>query len=183
MKVTDKTFEKKKKAYIITIILLLICLIITTFALVSSTLNIENHFFKTGFVSINLNDGKPVISEHEFIFEPGMTVEKDFFIENNSSDDVYYKLYFDNVTGDLGKVLDVTIKDRDKVLYSGTAFSLSEDKTDVCDDILKESQKKDLSIVFHYPESSQNETQDKILSFDLCAKGVQVKNNPQKAMQ
>ena len=112
-----------------------------------------------------------------------MTVEKDFFIENNSSDDVYYKLYFDNVDGDLGKVLDVTIKDRDKVLYSGTAFSLSEDKTDVCDDILKESQKKDLSIVFHYPESSQNETQDKILSFDLCAKGVQVKNNPQKAMQ
>ena len=170
MKVTDKTFEKKKKAYIITIILLLICLIITTFALVSSTLNIENHFFKTGFVSINLNDGKSVISEHEFIFGPGMTVKNDFFIENNSSDD-------------LGKVLDVTIKDRDKVLYSGTAFSLSEDKTDVCDDILKVSQKKDLSIVFHYPESSQNETQDKILSFDLCAKGVQVKNNPQKAMQ
>ena len=62
MKVTDKPFEKKKKAYIITIILLLICLIITTFALVSSTLNLENHFFKTGFVSINLNDGKSVIS-------------------------------------------------------------------------------------------------------------------------
>ena len=79
-------------------------------------------------------------------------------------------------------MLDVTIKDGDKILYSGTAFSLSEDKTDVCDDILKESQKKNLSIVFHYPENSQNETQDKTLSFNLCAKGVQEKNNPQKSM-
>ena len=34
--------------------------------------------FSTGEVAINLNDSKPVISEHEFIFEPGMTVKKGF---------------------------------------------------------------------------------------------------------
>ena len=89
---SEKSIQKKIKAQIITIIVLLLCLIITTFALVYSTLTLEDNYFKTGLVDINLNDGKPVISEHEFLFEPGMTVKKDFFIENNSTWSVYYKL-------------------------------------------------------------------------------------------
>ena len=42
-------------------------------------------------VKINLNNGQPIISEHEFLFEPGMTVKKDFFVENMSTDSVYYR--------------------------------------------------------------------------------------------
>ena len=81
---------KKLTGGIITIILLTVCLAITTFALVFASVSVDNNIFKTGEVKINLNDGKPVINEHEFIFEPGMTVKKDFFIENDSTWDVYY---------------------------------------------------------------------------------------------
>ena len=178
---SEKSIQKKIKAQIITLIVLLLCLIITTFALVYSTLTLEDNYFKTGLVDINLNDGKPVISEHEFLFEPGMTVKKDFFIENNSTWSVYYKLYFDHVDGGLADVLEITVKDGDDTLYSGTAASLSREKSAVCDDVLSVSQKKSLSIYFHYPEGAGNKTQDQTLTFDLCADGVQTKNNPQKS--
>ena len=178
---SEKSIQKKIKAQIITIIVLLLCLIITTFALVYSTLTLEDNYFKTGLVDINLNDGKPVISEHEFLFEPGMTVKKDFFIENNSTWSVYYKLYFDHVDGGLADVLEITVKDGDDTLYSGTAASLSREKSAVRDDVLSVSQKKSLSIYFHYPEGAENKTQDQTLTFDFCADGVQTKNNPQKS--
>ena len=76
---------KKLTGGIIAIIVLAVCLCITTFALVYETVSVENNLFHTGEVKINLNDGKPVIREHEFLFEPGMTVVKDFFIENDST--------------------------------------------------------------------------------------------------
>ena len=86
---------KKLTGGIITIIILVICLCITTFALVYTSVSVENNRFHTGEVKINLNDGKPVIREHEFRFEPGMTVVKSFFVENDSTWDVYYRLYLD----------------------------------------------------------------------------------------
>ena len=81
MREQNKTV-KKLTANVAAVIVLAICLCITTFALVYSTVAVDNNLFRTGVIKINLNDGKPVIEEHEFLFEPGMTVEKTFFIEN-----------------------------------------------------------------------------------------------------
>mgnify|MGYP002597958708 CR=1 FL=1 len=102
---------KRLTTSVATIVVLAVCLCVTTFALVYSTVTVENNLFQTGTVKINLNDGRPVIEEHEFLFEPGMTVEKKFFLENQSSWDVYYRLYLDNVEGGLADVLDVAIRD------------------------------------------------------------------------
>ena len=96
---------KRLTGGIIAIIVLAVCLCITTFALVYASVSVENNLFHTGEVKINLNDGKPVIQEHEFIFEPGMTVKKDFFIKNDSTWDVYYRIYLDSVSGGLADVL------------------------------------------------------------------------------
>lgn len=90
MSSNQKTTSKKLTASVVTVFVLAICLCITTFALIWATVSVENNLFHTGIVKINLNDGKPVIEEHEFLFEPGMTVKKDFFIENQSTWDVYY---------------------------------------------------------------------------------------------
>ena len=115
---------KKLTGSIIAAIVLAICLCITTFALVWATVSVDNNLFHTGTVKINLNDGKSVIDEHEFLFEPGMTVKKDFFIENQSTWDVYYKLYFDNVGGGLADVLQITVKDGEKTIF-GTVEDVS----------------------------------------------------------
>lgn len=162
------------------VIVLSFCLIITTYALVMVTVSMPENFFQTGNVEINLNDSEPVIEEHEFTFEPGMTVTKEFFLENCSTWDVYYKIYFDEVKGGLAKILDITIQDGEKVLIQGTAAELSRRNVKAAEDTLRRQEIRNLTIYFHYPENADNETQPMSLSFKLCAEAVQKKNNPNR---
>ena len=177
---SKNTTSKKLTFGIIILIILSLALCVTTFALVYSMISVDNNIFRTGAVDINLNDGKPVIEEREFIFEPGITVEKEFFIENNSTWSVYYKLYFDNVEGELADVLEVTVYNGDKVLYSGTASQLNRDSVLAADDQLEIGEKRILKITFHFPESIGNDAQSQTLKFDLRADAVQTKNNPDR---
>ena len=171
---------KRLTGGIIAIVALAVCLCITTFALVYASVSVENNLFHTGKVKINLNDGKPVIREHEFIFEPGMTVKKDFFIENESSWDVYYRIYLENVSGGLKDVLEITVKDGDRALYSGTASELTQQNVTAADDTLKIGQKRNLTVYFHFPEDKGNETQNLDLTFTMCTEATQTKNNPNR---
>lgn len=177
---SENKTAKRLTGGIIAIVVLAVCLCITTFALVYESVAVENNLFHTGEVKINLNDGKPVIREQEFLFEPGMTVEKNFFVENNSTWDVYYRVYLDKVSGGLADVLNITVKDGDRVLYSGTANELTKQNVSAADDMLKIGQRRDLTVVFYYPEESGNDTQNLDLTFTLCAEATQTKNNPNK---
>lgn len=169
--------QKKLFRSVAAVIILAVCLCATSFALVYKTVTVEDNYFRTGRVSINLNDGQPVIKADEYIFEPGMTVHKTFFIENGSTWDVYYKLYFSEVSGGLADVLEITIKDGDAVLCQGTASALTRQNTSA-QGTLSVGQRKELDIYFHFPEGAGNSAQGESLSFDLCADGVQTKNNP-----
>lgn len=171
---------KKLTVSVAAIVVLAVCLSITTFALIYSTVSVENNFFQTGVVKINLNDGKPVIEDHEFLFEPGVTVQKTFFLENESTVDVYYKLYFQNVQGGLADVLEVQLRNGDTELYSGVAADLTKDKIGAADDVLKLNERKELTITFHFPEEVGNSAQNLYLEFDLGADAVQTKNNPNR---
>ena len=175
---SENKTAKKLTASVAAIIILAVCLCITTFALVYSTVTVDNNLFQTGEIKINLNDGKPIIEEHEYLFEPGMTVEKTFFIENQGTWDVYYKLYFDNVEGGLADVLEVTVKDGNKTLYSGTPTQL--ENTQAADDLLAVGQRRTLTMYFHFPEAAGSGAQGKDLTFTLCADATQTKNNPQR---
>jgi len=172
--------SRKLAVSVATIVLLAICLCITTFALMWAVVSKDNSLFHTGTVKINLNDGNPVIQEHEFLFEPGMTVKKDFFIENQSTCDVYYKLYFDNVEGGLADVLEIAIYQEDTVLFEGKASELIKENVGAANDVLKMNERKNLTIYFHFPEEAGNTEQDKQLTFDMKADAVQTRNNPDK---
>lgn len=171
---------RKLTISIIIIILLTVCLCVTTYALVMVTVSAPDNYFRTGLVAINLNDGRPVIEEHEFIFEPGMTVRKAFFVENESTGDVYYRIYFEDVGGGLANVLQITISDGDKVLFTGSAVQLDRAHVGAADDTLRPGERRDLTISFYFPESAGNEAQNLSLTFKLCAEAVQTKNNPGK---
>ena len=162
------------------LIILLVILCILTFSLVYSIVSVESNIFRTGSVSINLNDGKPIIEDEECKFGPGMSMEKEFFIENNSTYSVYYKLYFDNVEGGLADVLQVTIYSGDEILYQGTPAQLSRDKVLAADDELKIGEKRVLRIAFDFPLDAGNVEGEPILTFDLSADAVQTKNNPDR---
>ncbi len=171
---------KKLTGGIVAIVLLALCLCLTTAALVYASVSVDDNLFQTGTVKINLNDDKPVIQEHEFIFEPGMTVNKAFFVENESTADVYYRLYLDNVSGGLADVLTVTISDGDTVLYSGTANELSKANAAAAEDVLKVGERRDLTASFYFPAEKGNETQDLDMTFTICAEATQMKNNPDR---
>ncbi len=169
---------KKLTICIVIIVILAVCLCITTFALVYSKVSVDENIFKTGTVEINLNDGKPIIAEADrILFEPGMTVTKDFFIKNESTDEVYYKIYFDNVHGGLEKVLNVKILDKETgaKLYDGKAEGLIRENCDSAELLLNET--RTLTAEFHYPKLSGNETQNLSMSFNMCAVATQKKNN------
>jgi len=175
-----RTTEKRLTGSILIAMILTVSLCITTYALFYATVTVEENYFKTGLVSIDLNGGKPVIEAHEYLFEPGMTVEKPFYIQNQSTWAVYYKIYFDHVEGGLADILEITILDGETVLYTGTAATLTRQNVIAADDLLLIGERRDLTIRFHYPEESTNESQNWELKFDLCADAVQEKNNPDK---
>ena len=158
-------------------------LCITTYALFYATVSVDGHFFKTGTVSIDLNGGMPIIEEHEYLLEPGMTVEKPFYIQNLGTGGVYYKLYFDNVAGGLADVIEISVASGDKILYEGTANTLTRGGVLAADDMLSAGERRDLTIRFYYPDDGDNTTQNTELKFDLCAEAVQEKNNPDKVFE
>lgn len=171
---------KRLTGSMIAVVILALCLCVTTFALVYSTVSVEYNIFHSGAVKINLNDGKPIIEEHEFLFEPGMTVEKNFFLENQSTWDVYYRLYFSDIEGGLADVLEVSIRDGERVLFHGKIAELTKDKVGAADDILLLNERRDLTVSFHFPEEAGNKAQGLELTFTMGADAVQTKNNPNK---
>lgn len=193
--------EKKFKVGIIIIGLLSMCLIFTSTVLAMSTLPIGDNIFKTGLINIKLggingdneyyfDDNHKLITENEYLFEPGITIEKKFFIENvsgNKGYDVYYKIYFDNIDGELANEIDVSLKDENSVEYfNGKAKDFVEDNVLTAErslSVLNNHNKHYYTISFHYPEECGNVGQGKALAFDLCARAVQTKNNPNKEFE
>ena len=178
---TDKELFKS----IVIVILLVLGLAVTSYALASETISIEDHRFNTGIIKINLNDGKvlrfkDVNGNDISAFEPGMTVVSDFFVKNEGTGDMYYRIYFSNVEGDLVNVIKVTIKDKDRVIYSGNMKDMDRVHTSAVDDILHINETKTLTIVFELDSNADNSYKSKSLSFNLTAEGTQVRNNPNK---
>lgn len=173
---------------IVTIVLLLACLCVTSLALILASVRVNENWFETGSVQLNLNDGKSVINAINF--EPGATLKRDFFLENQSSDPVYYKLYFAEIKGGLASVVEVKITPKidgetgwedipaDQVLYSGPVSGLTRAKVSAAGDDLEVGEVKNFSIFFHFPEQAGNSAQDLNLEFTLCAEATQTRNNP-----
>lgn len=171
--------DKRLKISVVSIVLLSICLCITTFALIWSMAWVNGNIFSTGRVDIEINDGKPVIEEDEYLLQPGMTIVKDFHIQNNSTDEAYYKIYFEDITGGLADVIEVSIRDDEQVLFSGKPNDLTRQKVSSANDPLRVKEKKELEIEFYYPEGSRR-TKDPKLTFTLSADAVHTKNNPNR---
>ena len=170
--------SRKITACIISILVCILALALVSFALVRAQVEVEENTFQTGEIVINVNDGEPVITEDEYTFEPGMVVEKEFFIRNEGTWDAYYKLYLEDIKGDLSDVIIITIKDGDTVLAEGTADELTKEAAVTADDVLEEGEEKTLTLTLYYPKGSGNDTQENTLSFTVSADAVQTKNNP-----
>jgi hypothetical protein len=173
--------KRKLNINFILLILLIVALMAISFALTIKTIKQEDNYFQTGEIEIDLNNGEPVITADEFLFEPGMTVEKPFYIQNNGTWPVFYKLYFAQIDGNLSDVLDVTILNEEgSELLTGKLSTLTHANVPTLEDELGIQERENLTLRFHFPEEAGNEAQRGSLTFVLSAVSVQTKNNPDK---
>lgn len=177
---TNKLMKKLTFSAIV-IIILCVCLALTTFALVYAAVSVENNLFGTGYVLINLNNGNPIIKENDFLFEPGMTVEKSFFLDNIGTCDVYYRIYFEGIQGDLANYMKIRLRtDSGVELYNGYMNDFVRSKMDAFDDVLsfKEGQnRRNFIISFEISGDVGNAAKSTGASFDVKAEAVQTRNN------
>lgn len=179
---TERVTSRRWMGSAVVTVLLVLGLVVTTLAIGLSVAERPDNIFSTGKIKLNLNDSKPVITENEYLFEPGMTVDKPFFLKNEGAD-CWYRLYFDKVSGSLSSVLEVTVSDGETVLFTGKMSDLTQSSADwlgILPAAGKPGSYRNMTITFHFPEDAGNAAQGGTLQFDLCADGTQVRNNPNK---
>ena len=174
-------------------VLLALGLIVTTLA-ISTQISVERNF-TIGTVKLDLNGGAAVVdmtnpdAEHanESKFsEPGFRIKRDFYLKNIGSAAAYYNLYAgykDTPENNaLANALDVeiTYKDTGVLLFSGKLSALNLSSAPVADSSLDAGDTVWFTAVFRFSKDAGNDLQNKMLSFDLYARGTQVKNNPGK---
>jgi hypothetical protein len=179
-RVRKNRFLSRLTLSMITVCLLILGLAVTSFALIYSSIRSEDHKFGTGTVDINLNDGKKVVDEDGLFIAPGESVTRTFFIENNSTTDVYYRFYFENLTGDLAKHVKVCVNYGETVVTQGMISQLTRDTAVPASDLLVPGERRDLTVTFTLVNESGRDYGNNFLSFDLSADAVQAPNNPDK---
>lgn len=172
-------------------VLLALGLIVTTLA-ISTKISVERNF-TTGTVKLDLNGGAAVVdmtktnqnNESNFS-EPGFRIKRDFYLKNIGSAAAYYKLYagYEDTPENnaLANALDVeiTYKDTGVLLFSGKLSALNLSSAPVGDSSLDVGDTVWFTAVFRFSKDAGNDLQNKMLSFNLYARGTQVKNNPGK---
>lgn len=174
-------------------VLLALGLIVTTLA-ISTQISVERNF-TIGTVKLDLNGGAAVVdmtnpdAEHankSKFSEPGFRIKRDFYLKNIGSAAAYYKLYAgykDTPENNaLANALDVeiTYKDTGVLLFSGKLSALNLSSAPVADSSLDAGDTVWFTAVFRFSKDAGNDLQNKMLSFDLYARGTQAKNNPGK---
>lgn len=173
---TERVTGRRWMGSAVVTVLLALGLVVTTLAIALSVAERPDNIFSTGKIWLNLNNRNPVITEGEYLFEPGMTVNKTFFLENEGAE-CWYRLYFNNVSGSLASVLDVTVSDGETVLFTGKMSDLTQSSADwlgILPAVGATGSYRTLTITFHFPEDAGNAAQGGTLQFDLCADGTQV---------
>ncbi len=153
--------ELKNRLFII--IMLTLCLWIFIFSYSYATLD-------TGTHKLNLNDGKPVVEELNFA--PGTIIEREFFVENISDQTIDFRLYFDELEGNLKDVLNFKIKDNAVVLIEGKMTDFTKKSFSQKKFTLKAHEKKTYTIEFYFDKHANNEYQNATIEFDIKAIGT-----------
>lgn len=174
---------RKLALHLTVIALLLAMLTVTTWALVSSLVSVENNLFEMGTVCISLNDGQRVFDGSDMNVEPGHSLVRTFTVANTGTARAYYRLYLENITGTLKEALHFEIYDGQQLLFQGTAAELCQENPCQGGEPLEPGEVRVLTAVVKMEESAGNVFQDGGITFDMTAEAVQSKNNPQALFQ
>lgn len=177
---SERKLRQKLKIMVATVALLSLGLIGTSVALASSIVKIRtNHFTMSMGVELELNEGKPVVDMSDVVFEPGGTYVSEFPISNLSSFDVWYRVYFTGVEGNLKEYVYVTISEEEgTILCKGLIGEIDSDNAVVSS--LASGEEKNLVIEFTFSKEADDSMQGQKMNFNITADATQKQNNPHK---
>lgn len=145
-----------------------------TFVIKVAGLDADTVVISTAGVSINMNDGAPILSQNEYDDWNG--VAETFFIQNDSTVvPVYARLYLNHVSGSLADSATVSVYDGDTnlgaVWNKGAGGRLFAEIPNA----LGIGQRMDLTVIFSVESGAHGEMQ-----FELACDVVQTRNNPER---
>lgn len=143
-----------------------------TFVIKVAGLDADTVVISTADVSINMNDGAPILSQYEYDDWNG--VEEQFFIMNDSTVPVYARLYLDNVSGSLADYVTVSVYDGDTNFGALWNKGAGGRLFVALPNVLRISERKDLTVAFSVERGAHGEMQ-----FELACDIVQATNNPE----
>ena len=174
--VTRRTLWKR----LIAIFALGAMLVATSFALMIVSVAVPDNTFETAKVGLDLNDGAPVFDGVDLLLEPGRTLLRDFNVTNESTVDVYCRLYLQNLEGPLSGMVVFSLYDGEELLFSANAVNFDRSAPFTLQQPLSPGESKTLTLAVEMDKNAGNSGQDTYLTFDLSADAVQARNNPDK---
>jgi len=177
--------DTKKKIYLnmASIITLFSLLAVITYALFYFTLTIEDNFFETGFVKINFNNGERVFDENDLALAPGDSIKKPMTIKNIGTGSIYYRIFLENVDGNLKDAIVFNIYDEGVLVKTVVTADFTFDNAFVSDVSLDVDEQKDYMVEAVMSSDAGNNYRDNYITFDFIARAVQSKNNPDKEFE
>lgn len=154
--------------------------IVTSFALMIVSVAVPDNTFETAKVGLDLNDGAPVFDGVDMLLEPGRTLLRDFNITNESTVDVYCRLYLQNLEGPLSSMVTFSLYDGEELLFAANAVDFDRSEPFTLQQPLAPGESKTLTLAVEMDKNAGNGGQGTYLTFDLSADAVQARNNPDK---
>lgn len=131
-----------------------------------------------GSFNIVLNDGKPVLGE-DILFEPGMTIRKDFTLENKGTTNSFYKIYFSELPMEVAELIHVSILDGTQTLSSATLYEMTKENAIIMNDNLLAGEKEVFTLCLELGEEIENVEQGMEYVLDMFVAAAQRDNNPE----
>ncbi len=171
--------NKKKKIINRVLVAILIMMIAAIIALAYALYTTEvDTFISTGTIDLNFNDGTIVFADEDLRLSPGETVIREMFVENAGEEPFYYRIYLDNMSGNLIDSTVVNIYDEDGTLLL-TIETAEFDSSNyfTTDEILEAGERVNLSMEIVVMDNAGDVYQESEMNFDIIASAIQSKNN------
>lgn len=179
--VKNNKTKKKLLFCFVSIIILILLFNVSLFGFIEAKLSLGDNNIKTGNISISLNGNNKIFDDNDYYIQPGDIVKKSFYIENDGENDVYFKIYFDNLEGTYFDYIYVEIKNEEGVIIcEGLMNELSKENVESKDDALCASEKRNFEISIIFLEEAGNDYQDEKIDFEIIVMATQTKNNPNR---
>lgn len=171
----------KKQKMILTAAAVIIALlgIVLSYAIFSVNVVSEKDVrLSQGSFNIVLNDGKPVLGD-DILFEPGMTIRKDFTLENKGTTNSFYKIYFSELPMEVAELINVSILDGTQTLASSTLYEMTKENAIIMNDNLLAGEKEVFTLCLELTEEIENVEQGMEYVLDMFVEAAQRDNNPE----